>query len=153
MPLHLRTFLLVACFVLILMLGGCGAYSIDGRVVKGELPMVTFVAEDDPALSYSEPLGGAIVRLYRDPEHLSRREIASSRSRSDGWFTLSVRNFGTGWMDEEWDVQGRSAGRFVQDRVRLPSAKSRLIMLVILAPSGPDPQPGENLMEELERYR
>ncbi|MGI9014209.1 MAG: hypothetical protein ACR2GY_08165 [Phycisphaerales bacterium] len=136
-----------------LIVSGCGgnSYAIEGRVVRGELPYITLVAADDPALELGEGIDGARITLIRDPNQLNRTAAASTRSRDGGWFVLDVQSFGAGWMDEEWEVQAASGSRAAQTVLRLPARPGGKVLLVILAP-GALPS-DENLMGEVERYR
>lgn len=142
--------ILIAC-----VLTGCGGYALQGRVVKGRLPMATLVEPDDEALALGDPVAGAEVSLWRDPGRLNREQVASARAGADGWFTLPVEAFGAGWMEEEWEVRAASGGyQRTEQFITLPMSGggSRLLIIMTEGPSYPDPR-DQDLMDEVDRYR
>jgi hypothetical protein len=134
--------------------GGCGSYSLRGRVVEGGNAMILFVPEGDPGLELGQPITDAVISLVRDPDRLNRELVATARSGPTGWFSMPVGAFGAGWMDEYWEASARARGYGgVEQRFRLPGAGDDMVMLIILAP-GFDPETEEeNLLEQLEQFR
>jgi hypothetical protein len=148
-----------ACIVLVayaaLGMCGCSSYAIRGRVVGGGLSHAMFTSPDDPTLGGGQPIAGAAILLYRDPDQLNRAIAAEARSSADGWFVLPVDAFGAGWMEESWEVVVRAPGRHpVQSSIVLPGSPGDARLLVVMSP-GRDVLDTDmtDPMDDYERYK
>jgi len=164
-PRALRFIPLLAFFgALVGALGGCGGgYTIEGRVLRGSIGMVTIVDADDKRLE-GTPLAGASIKAIRDPGRLSSKQLGSTVAGSDGTFKLRIDSFGAGMLQEEWLIVASRAGTAgAEGVVSLPASPGRRRVLVILASGTPAGTPGgtndrwgsssDDLMRDFERYR
>jgi hypothetical protein len=132
---------------------GCGGYVLRGKAIAGSVSDMTFVEPDDPRLD--EP-GVANVRIdvERDPGRLSAKVVASEMTDARGSFTVPIRAFGAGWMDEEWRFIAVVGGyATAMRRLHLTSSDAERRLLVILAPGASDDPRQEDLIEQYERFR
>lgn len=129
---------------------GCQQYMIDGKVIAGDFSTVAFVDADDPRLA-EPPVTSAEVLIRRDPDRPGQRESARVFSGGDGTFTITLDEFGAGWMNERWEIVARKAGyRSVEIRESLPAADAGQVLLIELAP-GQDQN--ESWQDQYERFR
>lgn len=136
-------------------LAGCESYAMRGHVIRGEVSYVEIVSADDARLDLPG-LAGARVGAHLDPSRLNRKFLGETISDSNGDFSLSIDEFGAGWLEYDISVVGYRNGYMgVEQFFRMPAKEKRL--LVILAP-GTDPEPPsfrerESLFDEADRYR
>lgn len=150
------TLRLSTLFALLLALGGCGgAYKLQGRVIPGSVSEIYFVSADDARLASGESVGGASILVDRDPDVLGRETVAQGRSDDSGNFSIAINEFGAGWMDEVWAIQGaRSGHESVERRLALPSSRQNQRLLIVLARGAYSAPVGqEDLWEQYERFR
>lgn len=156
MSIHPRSLHFVVHFLTgLVVLTGCSSYAIRGRVIAGGLSHSMFTSIDDPTLAAGQPLAGATIVLYRDPDQLNRAIAAEARSSADGWFVLPVDAFGAGWMEESWEVVVRAPGRHpVQSSIVLPGSPGDARLLVVMSP-GRDVLDTDmtDPMDDYERYK
>ncbi|MBX3354610.1 MAG: hypothetical protein KF724_02805 [Phycisphaeraceae bacterium] len=123
----------VAVGLLCLVTGGC-TYELRGRVLDTGFESIQIVSPTDGRLEEGNPVIGARVTLTRDPGSLSRSEVTSVMSGSDGWFTIKLDEFGSGWMDEQWGIRvARSGYTGVEDLISLPFDANKGALLVNMA--------------------
>jgi hypothetical protein len=143
----------LALVVLALTLSGCGSYMLQGKVVRGDVSGIQLVYPNDERLQ-AAAVASVDVRLTRDPTTPNRRMLGHARSDAKGEFTIIMSEFGTGWMQEKWLVQGVAPGfNNAQSMMELPSKNSKWRLLITLAEGVSDPLQDENLMEDLERFK
>jgi hypothetical protein len=149
----LRACVLVVAGVVGAAVTGCGAYQVQGRVVRGPESAVEFVSADDPRLE-GPGVSSANVDVIRDPKSLGRETVAALRSDDGGDFVLRINEAGAGWMDEEWRIRCYAAGFGNADRlVRLDSGGD-VRLLITLAPGfSVPPVEEEDLWEQYEVHR
>ena len=145
-----RCVLLCALSVLLV---GCGGYTLQGRVIRGDFSEVRLVPSDS-ALLDGQGVGRVQVVLDRDPDSLGRERVAEFRTNTDGTFSVPISAFGAGWMDEAWLLETMRPGYSnTKARIRLPDGDSEQL-LIILAPGGAIPLDGrEDLMEQYREFR
>ncbi len=133
----MRLFLVSIMLLHLAMATGCG-YTIQGRVVQSDFSSASFVRDGDQALvdsKYSRGMQGARVRLYRDPGSLGKRLVEEVSTDSRGWFTMSVGEFGAGWMVEKWEVEALMPGSAAMSQlITLPQKPGDRVLLINLAP-------------------
>ncbi len=135
-----RLLVLPIVAVLGLLLGGCGGYSLKGRVVSGDVSYVAVVDKDDPRLDWPA-VEGAQVDLIVEPSDLNRERMNPQFSGADGAVRVPVKKVGAGLIKFEVSVSARRSGfRSSHGVFDLPKKSRRL--LVVMAP-GDDP-PGNN---------
>jgi len=143
----------LAVVALAAVLGGCGSYTLRGRVIAGEASYILVVDKDDPALAGGAGVQGAIVTLSTDPQRLNREVVGSAVSGPDGWFDTPFDKLGGGVLEYDAGVRvTRSGYQSTEHFFRLPGSSKRV--LVVLAP-GRD-LPGterEDPYETYKRYR
>jgi hypothetical protein len=117
-----------------LVLGGCGAYTLQGHVVSGQYNMLEFVPSSDPRLR--EPgMAGVRVEAIRNPDSLGKEVVAGATSGRNGEVRLVINEFGAGWMDEAWDLRARIGSNwFAESRTQLPRASDDLRLLIVISP-------------------
>ena len=150
---------------------GCGGYTMHGRVIRGTAPGIEIVHEMDvrlrspagggPTVGSDKvglvPAGAGVgnieVSIYRDPQNLNRRLADRDRSSGDGYFTLHLKDFGAGWMEEHWQVisSGSGYGNATQT-LKLPSNSGKWRMLITVAPGTPTPTEPE-VMQQIEQFK
>jgi len=136
---------------------GCGAYTMEGRVLRSSFPAIMVVPADDPRLEKGQPISGASITVIRDATTLGREQVGSATSDGDGRFILPVNGWGAGITDEEWMISaGRRGFARTESMIRLPvsSGNSRLL---ILLPAGTDDggsfgSTSQDIMEEVNRF-
>jgi hypothetical protein len=148
-----RISLIVVLFIP-LTLCGCNAYVLQGKVVRGSVSDVQLVYAGDERLD-GEPVNAAEVRITRDPTKPNRHLVGRSRTDAGGDFTLVMDEFGTGWMQEQWLVQGVAQGFInAETLMQLPGKNSKWRLLVTLAPGVSEPlRDQDEIMQDLERFK
>ena len=131
---------------------GCGQYALQGRVIEGATPSVQVVSTDDGRLDSGRPIHGAMVQFTLDPRRLNYKSLGVATTGYDGRFSLSVDEFGAGFLEYELGVLAREPKhRHVEDTVKMPG-KSR--MLLITLPPGRDfYQEPEDPIRDIQRFR
>lgn len=135
-------------------LTGCGGYTLRGKVVQGTTSGFELVHEIDQRLK-GPGIHNAEVMVRRDPRSLHPQLVGRDRSDSTGDFTISIDEFGAGWMEEQWLVQAGVTGyQNAEMEIKLPQKGSKWRLLITLAPGTFTPmnQPDE-LMQDYERFR
>jgi len=135
---------------------GC-TYELRGRVVEAGYESVQVLAPGDAMIESGAPIVGARLVLTRDPGSLNREEATSAVAANDGWFTLRLNDFGSGWMEEQWGVRvARKGFGTVDELVELPFDPSKSVLLITMArgsaPATPDAPRGAELMDDAARY-
>jgi hypothetical protein len=154
MKLHKRC-ALARCLVpaaFVLLATGCTSYSLQGKVIAGDISYVAVVDASDERLS-GPGLVGASLALETDPGKLKREHVGDAVSSSDGSFSIRVNRPGAGLLIYDVGIRVQRNGyEGVQQIFRLPSSGKRV--LVILRP-GVDQlkEEEESLMEQFERFK
>ena len=153
---HLRMLGVVAGLGGLLMLGGCTAGQVQGRVVEGPYPAVLIVDRNDARLNADAPRGEAsvsraAVEFTLDPGTLRARRVGYDQSNADGWFSIDVDAFGAGLLEYDVQVLAQRAGYGpTLQRVRIPSSRKR--MLIVMSPGSElDTPRREHFLEETMR--
>lgn len=134
-------------------LTGCNAYMLQGKVVRGPESSIQLVYAGDERLDLPA-VGNAEVRITRDPTNPNRHLVGQARSNPGGDFTIVMEEFGTGWMEEQWLVQGIGPGfQNAETMMELPSKNSKWRLLITLSPGLSEPLREDDLMEDLERFK
>lgn len=146
---------MLAAVAAVMVLGGCGTYTIKGKVLRSGFSDAGFVDADDSSLG-GTPLAGVNIALIRDPDKLSKETIGTATSGPDGTFSLPVSSFGAGWLEERWAVRATRGGfQDVEANVALPGSPSGRVLLIQLqqGPSGGMRNEQERIMDEYEQFR
>jgi len=135
---------------------GC-TYELRGRVIDTGFESVQFIDADDPRSDDGTPVAGARIVLTRDPGALNRADVSSAVASSDGWFTLRVDEFGSGWMEEQWGLRvARSGFGGTEEIISLPFDPKKTVLLISMArgPARPtkDPPQGSELRDDAGRF-
>ena len=152
------------------MLTACG-YTLHGRVIRGQTPGVEIVHEMDlrmrspagggptatPEKSGLMPAGAGVnnveVSIYRDPKTLNKKLADRDRSNGEGYFTLHLGKFGTGWMDEQWQVVTSVPGYGnVSTLVKLPVNGGKWRLLITVVPGTQTPAEPD-VMQQMEQFK
>lgn len=150
--------LIALALTCMLMTGGCGitdAYVLEGKVIRGSYSTMAFVSPDDPRLQQSG-IGNVQVSIFRDPSKPNREMVARDINLPDGTFSISISEFGAGWMVEEWQIKaGRPQFQTADLIIGLPKAKKnrRLLIMLTGGPSDLGQRDEDDLMELYERYK
>ncbi|MEX0654215.1 MAG: hypothetical protein WD534_18405 [Phycisphaeraceae bacterium] len=130
-------------------LAGCSGYQLQGKVIEGPESGVFIVSEDDPRLD--EPgLRGARVALTLDADRLSAKHVGDGESDLDGAFTVSVDEFGAGFLEHDVEVLVRLAGYAPAVRtIRLPGSSRRVLVTLAEGEDELSPRPGDLLDETM----
>ena len=156
-PAHRRRALLLLLMLLpAAVLSGCGGYRLEGVVYEGDYGDIFFVDAAAPVHQDSDVVAGAEIRLHRDAGRPNQQLVASGRSDDGGRIVLSLKQFGAGWMQEQWLIQVTRRGYETIERVvTLPSSRRKQKLVVVLregqslAPVGGRVDP----LEDFERFR
>lgn len=136
-----------------LVLSGCGSYTMPGRVVSGPVSMIAFVDADDPQLA-DAPITSARIAVIRDPDRPGQDASAALMSRQDGSFTLELSEFGAGWMEEKWEISAAKPGyRTATIRAALPKSAAGKHLLIVLTPGTDDNGDTRSWEYDFERFR
>ena len=153
MPAHIRTFIPMASLLALMLLSGCSAYMLQGKVVRGEVSDIELVYAGDERLS-GPAAGGVEVRVTRDPTTMNRKLVGRTRSDAGGEFVIIMEDFGTGWMQEQWLVQAVGPGyQNAETMMELPSKNSKWRILVTVAQGVSEPIRDNDIMEDLEQFK
>lgn len=151
-----RTSILLILLAAALVLPACsgGGYALSGRVVEGDLSMLSFVEADDPLLD-GRGVGGVKIVIYRDGDKPWPKRVTEGRSRADGEVTIPINEFGAGWMIEQWLVEAHKPGyQSCEAILTFPSSGSGRELLITLTPGESRPlRLRDELMEQYEQYR
>lgn len=133
-----------------LLLGGCGGYTLRGKVIDGPASQILVVDKDDPRLGYIG-IGGATVQVTVDPESLGRTRLPGHPAADDGSFDIPIDQPGAGLLEYDVGVVVRHEGHdSAVKTLRLPGGNKRL--LVFLA-RGPDSyRPTDDPLREAEPF-
>ena len=141
--------LIAAMLVAVVVLPGCGSYTLEGRAVLGSYSGVELVEPDDPRLR-GDGVPGVSVEAVRDPDSLGRKTVARANSNGSGAIRLSIGEFGAGFLEETWELRVlRSGSEFAIDRFELPFDPGSRRLLVTIRPG--DGQGRSSLGREAER--
>ena len=139
----------VLVVLLVSVLGGCGPYVLEGRVVRGDFGAIDLVDPGDPRLA-DPGLGGVSVEAIRDPMSLGRKTVATATSQGDGSIRLVISDFGAGFLEEGWQLRAVSRGEeFASAIVQLPYDPSTRRLIVMIRPD--DGRPRNSLSIEAEK--
>lgn len=96
----------------VLMLTGCAGYAIQGRVVRGPVAAVQIVDEGDPRLNEPNPTGGgAVIEALLEPDTpTERKSLGRHVTNGQGWFSIPVDAFGSGFLEYEAMIVARREG-------------------------------------------
>jgi hypothetical protein len=123
----------VAVLAVLAFLPGCG-YTLRGKVVHGEVSSVEMVHEIDPRLK--QPGIANVETLVRhDPKDRDSQLVARARTNAAGEFSMPIREYGAGWMQQDWLVQARHAGfHNASSLTKLPAQGGKWRLLITLGP-------------------
>lgn len=145
----------IVLLVLMLALPACGGYTLRGKVIRGDFNDIQLVHETDPRVHAMAPgLLNAEILVKRDPNTLNTKLVGRTRSGSDGNFSLSISEFGAGWMDEQWLVQAVLSGyQNTETVLKLPSSR-KWRLLIIMSPGTSTPSDtSRDFMEDFQQFR
>ena len=146
---------LAALTVATLTFAGCGTYTLDGRVIRGEASYAEIVATDSERLQ-QKGMPGVRVGAHLNPGGLNREFLGSTTTGPNGEFSLPIDRVGAGFLEYDVSVVAYKDGYLGAEQFFvLPPDEKRV--LIILAP-GDDPappsfKPRESLFDEADRYR
>ncbi len=152
--LYARPIVALISVMLVIALSGCGGYVLRGKVVRGITTDAYLVSADDSRLN-DEGVSDVKIVVWRDPNRLNRQRVADGRSGPDGSFTIPIREFGAGWMEEQWMIEiFRTGYQTGSATMTLPGSPSKTPLIVTIAPGPSSPlQAPDPLMDQYERYR
>ncbi len=148
------TGLLSAALCSVVLLSGCSAYKLRGKVIEGEISYVMVLPADDPRFEEGAGLAGVRVRLQNNPERLNKKMIGETVSDSTGEFSLSVSEVGVGFLTYDVGLGARRKGyQSVVHSFRLPPSGQRV--LIMLAPGDPGAEwlGDDDLYEQYKQFR
>ena len=154
MEIALKALRYTTLFLILLTLAGCGSYTLQGRVIRGDMSLATFVKPDDARLN-AEPVSSVQITVYRDPDKLSSKLEGRAVSATDGSFEIDLSGFGTGWMEEQWLVEAsRTRYRNAAWIGTLTGTHRERVLLIMLAPGDATPtREDDNLLKQYEQFR
>jgi len=138
-----------------LAIGGCGGYTLDGRVVRGDASYAELVSRGSDRLE-GQGIAGVRVGAHLNPGRLNREFLGATTTGPDGEFSLPIDRVGAGFLEYDISVVAYKDGYLGAEQFFvLPPDEKRV--LIILAP-GDDPDPPsfrtrESLFDEADRYR
>lgn len=136
-----------------LMLAGCGGYTIQGRVVGETFSSVQFVDPSDNRLE-SRGVSGATIELLRNPDSLGREVVATVTSDGSGNFIIPVSTFGAGWLDESWLVRVRAVNYTgAESFIILPGKPGDKRLLIAITRGESIFRPDDDLMKQYDSFR
>jgi hypothetical protein len=98
-------------------------------------------------------VGNVEVTLYRDPNTPNQRMADRTRSDGEGYFTFHLSDFGTGWMEEKWQVVSMMTGYANSiSTAKLPISPGKYRLLITIAPGTATP-PEKDMMEEFDQFK
>lgn len=143
----------VALLVAALALTGCNSYTLQGRVVAGDISYAAVVDADDPRLA--EPgISGASIRLETDPSRISREVVGETVSGADGSFSIPFRKVGGGVLMYDVGITVRRNGyQPATLQFKLPPGARRLLVIMTPGPDRMGDPDADDPMKQYERYR
>lgn len=134
--------------------GGCGTYTLQGKVIQGNVSSIEIVHKMDERL-HAKGVANAEVLVRRDPKGLNMHLAGKDRSSATGDFAIRINEFGAGWMEEQWLVQSAAAGhRNTESLTKLPPQGNKWMLLITLAPGQTSPlELTDGWQEDLSRFR
>lgn len=144
-----------ACVVALLAamtLTGCTVYSLQGKVIEGDISYIAVVDASDERLD-GPGLAGAAISLETDPGKLRREHVGDAVSGAGGAFSIRVNRTGAGVLIYDVGIKAQRPGyEGVRQIFRLPPSGKRL--LIFLHP-GVDQltDDEESLMEQYKRFK
>ena len=151
---HTRLAAFVLITTMLFSLTGCGGYVLRGKVVEGMTTGAYLTTSDSNRLD-DVGVGDVRIVVWRDPDRLNRTRVAEGRSGPDGTFAIPIREFGVGWMEEQWMIEVHRVGyQTGRSTLTLPTSPSRNPLIITVAPGTTTPlDPVNPLMDDYERYR
>jgi hypothetical protein len=130
-----------------LWLGGCGAYQMKGKVIRGDESRIAVVSRDDERLK-RPGIGGVTLRVTLDPESLNNQQVGSAESDGKGRFAVPVRATGAGFLQHEVRLSAIKDHYATATRIMsLPSSSKRLLIILAEGQST-DPKRKGRFMDE-----
>jgi hypothetical protein len=124
--------MLAGALLLLAALAGCAPYTLQGKVIEGDITFIAIVDADDPRLE-GPGLANAEVRLQTDPQRINREVVGTTISSGDGTFSIPFSEIGAGVLLYDVGLQVRRGGyQRAEQMFRLPPSDRRV--LVILCP-------------------
>jgi hypothetical protein len=143
----------IALFVVALALPGCNSYTLEGRVVAGDISYAAVVDGDDPRLA-DQGISGASIRLETDPNRLSREVVGETVTSSDGSFRIPFKKVGGGVLMYDVGITVRRDGyQPATLQFRLPPGAKRLLVMMAPGPDRMGDPDADDPMKQYERYR
>ncbi|MCI0365765.1 MAG: carboxypeptidase-like regulatory domain-containing protein [Phycisphaerales bacterium] len=135
------------------LLPGCG-YTLRGKVVRGPVSGVEPIHVIDPALK-GAGIPNAEVAVRRDPNTPNQHLVGRTRTDAGGNFSMRIKDFGAGWMHEEWLVQGAQTGyQNAESIMKLPAKGGKWRLLITLAPgTSTSLEESDPIMEDYEKFK
>lgn len=132
-----------------LVLVGCGTYTLEGRAIVGPFSGVELVEPDDPRLQEAG-VSGVAIEVVRDPESLGRKAVARTTTSGSGAIRLSIGEFGAGFLEESWELRVLRGGEeYAVAQIDLPFDPGARRLLVTIRPG--DGRGPNSLATEAER--
>jgi hypothetical protein len=143
----------ISVLLIALALPGCG-YTLKGKVLRGDASNVDLMHDIDQRYK-QQGMANVEVVVRRNPKDPNPELIGRTRTDAFGNFSMSIKEFGAGWMEEQWLVQARLAGHQNASAVmKLPAKDSKWGLLITLAPGTETPlDMHEEIMEDVERFK
>lgn len=134
-------------------LPGCG-YTLTGKVLRGDASGVDLIHDIDQRHK-QQGLANVEVVVRRNPKDARPELVGRTRTDAAGNFSMNIKEFGAGWMEEQWLVQARLAGyQNASTVMKLPAKNSKWGLLITLAPGTATPLDAqEEIIEDLERFK
>ena len=134
------------------MLTGCSSYAIKGRVIRGPIAEVRLVSKNDPRLTEPNSTGnGATVSGLLQPDTPTEHvDLGRQLADNQGWFTMPVDAFGSGFLLYEARLIARRSGsQGAMGTIALPGRSQRVL---ITLPAGVDTLPDpSNFRDQFHR--
>jgi len=148
-----RVLFMMALLTVVFALSGCG-YTLRGKVVRGDSSRIELIHEIDQRLK-QPGLGNVEVVVRRNPKSPNPEMVGRTRSDAGGEFAAGLKDFGAGWMQEQWLVQARLTGyQNASSVMQLPAKDSKWRLLITLAPGESSPfDAHEEIIQDLDRFK
>ena len=148
-----QTIKFFAALTIAILMTGCG-YTLKGKVVRGDISSIELVHEIDQRFK-GPGLSNAEVLVRRDPNSMNPTLAGSDRTDASGSFSISIKEFGAGWMDEQWQVRGGLPNHAnAEALMKLPAKGSKWKLLITLAPGTSTPLSGPaDYMQDYEQFK
>jgi hypothetical protein len=134
-------------------LPGCG-YTLYGKVLRGDSSAIDLLHDIDQR--HKQPgLANVEIVVRRNPKDPNPERVGRTRTDAAGNFSMSIKEFGAGWMEEQWLVQARLPEYQNASAVmKLPARNSKWGLLITLAPGTATPlDTHEEITEDFERFK